>query len=45
MQKENLFKLMATIKKGEHKAKWQLEHEIEIFYYNLRHDAKQSQER
>jgi len=44
MQKENLFKLIATIKKGEHKAKWQLDHEIENFYFNQRLDAKMSQE-
>jgi hypothetical protein len=44
MQKENLLKLMAAIRKGEHKAKWLQDHEIEHLYYKQRLDVKQSQE-
>jgi hypothetical protein len=44
MQKENLFKLIASIKKGDLQAKWRVDHEIENFYYNQRLDVKQSQE-
>ena len=44
MQKENLFKLIAKNKKGEHLSKWTSDHEIEAFYYSKRLDAKTSQE-
>ena len=44
MQKENLLKLMAAIRKGENKAKWLQDHEIEHLYYKQRLDVKQSQE-
>ena len=44
MQKENLFKLIAKNKKGDHFMKWAADHEIETYYYNKRLECKRYQE-